>query len=54
MLLGHQPANVGKEKSTRRVMGVGIGVEVFVMNSVVSRPMNDAILKGDRVEEHQH
>lgn len=54
MLLRHQPANMWEKESPSSIVRVSICVKILVMDSVISRPVNDAVLKSDRVENHQH
>jgi hypothetical protein len=54
VLFAHQPAHVGEEEAALRVVWIGIGVAVLVVNAVVADPLDDRILHGDGVEEEQN
>lgn len=45
MFAHQQPANVGKEEAPFGVVGVGVCLWVFVVNSVVSSPFKNVILQ---------
>jgi len=53
MLAHEEPAHVGEEKSTSGFVRIGIGFAVLVMDSVITRPFDDMILKGESVENDQ-
>lgn len=53
VLLDEQPTHVGKEKPTGSVVGVSVGLRKFVVNSVVTSPVPDATLVGNRIQEHK-
>lgn len=44
MFSGHEPTHVGEEEASLGVMGVRVGLRVLVVNSVISRPLVDAVL----------
>lgn len=45
MLLQHQPADVGEEEAAIGVVRIGIGLRVFVVDSVVADPVVKRVLK---------
>lgn len=51
MFADHQPAHVREEESSTRVVRVGVGVCELVVDPVVPHPLEDVVLKGDRLEE---
>ncbi len=53
-VLGHQqPTDVRVEEPASRVVRVGVGLGVFVVQAVVERPLVDAVLEGQRVHHHE-
>ena len=42
---GHQPTNMCEEEATLCIVGVAIGLGVFVVDSVVTCPLYDVILR---------
>ena len=44
---------MGKEEPARCVVGVGRGFTELVVDPVVPRPMEDGVLHGDAVAQHQ-
>lgn len=53
VLADQQPAHVGEEEATGRVMGISVSVGELVMHSMVTGPFVDAVLEGDRLQDHQ-
>lgn len=49
----HQPTNVGEEEAPVRVVRVGIGFGVLVMDSVIPDPIVQTVLTGHAVAAHQ-
>lgn len=45
MLLAHQPAHVAEEEAPVGIVGVGVRITVFVVQSVVSDPNVKAVLE---------
>ena len=40
----HQPANMGKEKSAIRIVRIGIGLRVFMVNAMIANPVIQSVL----------
>jgi len=53
MLLDEQPADVGEKETSFGVVGIGIGLGILVVDSVVPGPLDDVVLKGDCLEEDE-
>lgn len=53
MLFAEQPAHMREEKSPGGVVRICISFRVFVVDAMVTGPMVDGILKGDRIEDDQ-
>lgn len=53
MFLDQQPAHVGEEESSTRVVGIGVALGVFVMYAVIPCPVVDGPLIGDARAEHE-
>lgn len=51
MLLDEQPAAVREEKAALRVVRVGVGVCELVVNSMISNPLYDVLLRRQRLQE---
>jgi hypothetical protein len=54
VFFAHQPAHVGEEEATLRVVWIGVGVAELVVDAMVADPLDDRILHGDGVEEEQN
>merc|ERR1719491_1739507 len=52
MLLDEQPSNVSEEETSRGIVRVRIGFRKFVVYTVVSRPMINASLIRNGIEQH--
>lgn len=53
MFATQQPADVREEESAGCVVWIGVCFRVFVVNTMISRPMHCRVLEGDGVEDHQ-
>lgn len=53
MFLTHEPAHVREEETSACVMGVGVRVCEFMVNTMIANPLDDAVLEGHRLEEHE-
>jgi len=53
VLFDHEPAHMCEEESATGIMGVSLGLRVLVVNSVVTGPLDQIILEGDAVAEHE-
>lgn len=51
MLLDQQPADVREKEPALRVVRVGIGVCELVVHAVVSHPLDDVLLRRERLQE---
>jgi len=54
VLFDNEPTNVSVEKSASSVVGIRLGFREFVVDSVITSPMVDRSLVGDRVAEHEN
>lgn len=54
MFLAHQPADVSEEEAAIDVVRICVGVAEFVMHSMISDPLDDAVLQGDGLKEQKH
>jgi hypothetical protein len=50
MFLAAQPSHMREEESSRCVMGICISIGEFMMNSMVTYPLKNAVLKSRRLE----
>lgn len=52
MLVHHEPANVGKEEATIRIMWIGISLWEFMVHTMITNPFVDWILPGYGKAQH--
>eukprot|EP00978_Attheya_sp_CCMP212_P027734 scaffold93559_cov49-Attheya_sp.AAC.2 len=53
VLLDKEPSHVSKEKTSGGIVRISIRLGVFVVNTMVPRPVKNTALIGDRIAEHQ-
>lgn len=53
VLLDEQPSHVREEESAKGIMRIGGSIREFVVDTVVSGPMEDRSLVSNRVDEHE-
>jgi hypothetical protein len=54
VLLAHQPTDVSEEKTARDVVRIGVCVAVLVVNAMISNPLDDRVLKCNRLKDKQN
>ena len=53
MLLQHQPADVSKKESPVCIVRIRISLRVLVMYTMIPAPVDDIVLNGRRLHDHQ-
>lgn len=52
VFLATQPAHVSEEKSSTRIVWISVGIGEFVVDSVISSPVDDWFLAGSCLQDH--
>merc|ERR1719431_203935 len=49
-----QPANVRKEKAPVRIVGIGVGLRILMMNPMISGPLDNVILQRGSLKDNEN